>query len=301
MSPQAQGHLAMLLFSAVVAGSFSLGSLAANDIAPMALTAARFAIGTAVVCAVTLATSGIPRFALAAPWRYPIMGALMAIYFVLMFEGLKTAPPVSMAAVFTLTPAMAAVLGWILLRQRPTGRLTVALAIGGMGALWVIFRADWSAFLAFGVGRGEALFFWGCVGHALYPIAVRTLNRGESPLVFTLGMLASGTILLWLTGWTAVRETDWLHLPPVVWITLGYISVFSTALSFFLVQYASLRLPPAKVMAYTYLTPSWVIAWEIALRHPLPPMLVLVGITATVLALLMLLKDDTPTPEPAQP
>ena len=39
----------MLLFSALVAGSFSLGSIVANDIAPMAVTAARFLIAAAVI------------------------------------------------------------------------------------------------------------------------------------------------------------------------------------------------------------------------------------------------------------
>ena len=42
MSPAKQGHLAMFLFSVLVAGSFSLGALAANDIAPGALNAVRF-------------------------------------------------------------------------------------------------------------------------------------------------------------------------------------------------------------------------------------------------------------------
>jgi hypothetical protein len=31
----------------------------------------------------------------AAPWRYLLLGGLFAVYFVTMFEGLKTAPPVS--------------------------------------------------------------------------------------------------------------------------------------------------------------------------------------------------------------
>ena len=36
---------------------------------------------------------------------FVILGGLMGFYFVTMFEGLKTAPPVSLSAVFTLTPA----------------------------------------------------------------------------------------------------------------------------------------------------------------------------------------------------
>lgn len=292
MTPRAQGHLAMLLFSALVAGSFSLGSQAANEIAPMAITSARFVIASVLIGIVVLATGGVTTGAVRALWRYPAMGALMAVYFVLMFEGLKTGAPVSMAAVFTLTPVLAAGFGWLMIRQQTTLRMAIALAIGAVGALWVIFRADWSAFLAFDVGRGEFLFFWGCVGHAAYPVVVRLLNRGERPLVFTFGMLVSAAILVLIAGWSDIRSTDWSSLPPIVWVCLAYISVFATAVSFFLVQYSALRLPSAKVMAYTYLTPSWVILWEIALGNPLPPSLVLIGVGCTFVALAMLLKDD---------
>jgi len=60
-------------------------------------------------------------------------------------------------------------------------------------------------------------------------------------------------------------------------------------------QFATLRLPSAKVMAYTYLTPSWVIVWEIALGHGAPKGLVLGGIVLTVAALLLLLKQEPET------
>ena len=74
--------------------------------------------------------------------------------------------------------------------------------------------------------------------------------------------------------------------------TLGYIAVFASAATFVLLQYASLRLPSAKVMAYTYLTPSWVIGWEILLGRGAPPALVLVGVVLTVVALVLLLQED---------
>jgi hypothetical protein len=44
-------------------------------------------------------------------------------------------------------------------------------------------------------------------------------------------------------------------------------------------------------MAYTYLTPSWVIVWDLALGGTAPPVMVLAGVGLTCVALLMLLKD----------
>ncbi len=292
VSPPLQGHAAMLLFSALVAGSFSLGAMAANEIAPAALNAARFWIAACVIGAAVLATGGAGRADFAAPWRYLVLGGLFSIYFVLMFEGLKTAPPVSAAAVFTLTPVLAGVFGWVLLRQITTPRMALALAIGAIGALWVIFRADLAALLAFEVGGGEIIYFFGVVAHAVYTPMVRKLNRGERPVVFTFGMLVSGALLLTAFGWADLQTIDWLALPGIVWITLLYISLFASAATFVLLQFAALRLPSAKVMAYTYLTPSWVILWEVALGNGVPGPLVWIGVGLTVLALGLLLRED---------
>lgn len=297
MSNASRGHLAMLAFSALVAGSFSLGSMIANEIAPAALNAARFAIAALVIGIVAMVTHGLRRQQFRAPWRFVLLGGLFAVYFVLMFYGLKTAEPVSAAAVFTLTPVLSAIAGWFLLRQVTTPRMALALAIGGAGALWVIFQADWASFRAFQFGQGETIYFWGCAAHAIYTPLVRKLNRGEPAVVFTFGMLVAGTAILLVFGWSDIRATNWLELPLMVWVGLGYLAICASSATFVLLQFATLHLPSAKVMAYTYLTPSWVIVWEIALGRPAPAAMILVGIMMTVVALVMLLEEDA---RPAQ-
>ena len=292
LSQPARGHIAMLAFSLGIAGSFSLGSLAANEIDPVTITTLRFAGSVAIMGIAALLIGEFRRKHFDAPWRYAIPGTLMAIYFALMFEGLKTASPVSTSAVFTLTPIMSGVFGWILLRQITTPRMAFALAVGAAGALWVIFRADLGALLAFRIGRGELVFFVGCIAHAFFTPVVRRLNRGESPVVFVFGMSVAGTAVLAVYGRNTIMATDWTALPPIVWITLAYLTIVATALTFMAVNYATLRLPSAKVMAYTYLTPTWVILWEGVLGHGFPRWEILAGILATVAALLLLLRQE---------
>lgn len=294
MSEPAKGHLAMLAFSLLIAGSFALGAMAAPHIAPTVLNAVRFLAASAILGVAAHVIAGIPRSAFAAPWRYLLLGGAMGIYFVLMFEGLKTAPAVSAAAVFTLTPVMSGLFGFLLLRQVMTGRMALALAVGAAGALWVIFRADWQAFTAFEVGRGEIVYFWGCVVHAFYTPMVRLLNRGERPIVFSFGAMVAAAGLVTAAGWRDLMATDWAALPPIVWVTIVYTAILATTFTFVLLQFASLRLPSAKVMAYTYLTPVWVICWEVALGHGAPGGLVLIGVGMTGVALFLLLKDEHP-------
>ncbi len=292
MSEALRGHLAMLAFSGLIAGSFALGSLAAPHIAPAAMNAMRFVMAAIVLGVWAASKTGITRRDFDAPWRYLLLGGMLACYFVLMFEALKTAPAVSLSAVFTLSPIMSGVAGYLLLRQIMTRRMGAALVVGGAGALWVIFRADIAALLEFSIGRGEILFFWGCAAHAVYTPLVRRLNRGQSAVVMSFGTIAAAALILAALGARDLAAMDWAALPGIVWITLAYITVFATALTIVLLQYASLKLPSAKVMAYTYLLPTWVIGWQAALGQPMPPAMVLAGVALTIAALLMLLKNE---------
>ena len=279
----------MLAFSILVAGSFAFGGRVANDIAPVVLTTLRFTIGAIFLSSIVIIQGSFKREHAKAAWRYFLMGFLMALYFVLMFEGLKTASPVSMAAVFTLTPFIAAGFGWILLRQVTNHRIAGALLIGAIGALWVIFHGDVARVLALDIGRGEAIFFIGVAAHALYAPLVPRLNRGEPPAVFTAGMLIGGSVLLWIYAWPEMRHADYAAMPAAVWWVLAYVSLAATSTTFFLLQYASLRIPAAKVMAYTYFTPSVVLMWEMVLGAGTPKSIVLIGVLLCVCALIALL------------
>jgi len=296
-----QGHAAMLAFSALVAGSFSLGAMIANDIDPAAMNAARFLLAALILCGLALILPGPGGFRAAyfrAPWRYVVLAALFAGYFVLMFEGLKTAAPVSAGAVFTLTPLIAAAFAWPLLGQKSDRRILLALAIGAAGALWVIFRADLRALLAFQVGRGEAIYFVGVVMHALFTPMLKKFNRGEPALVMTAMILSVGFVLLTLWGWREIVAIDWLRLDPRIWGVILYLVIATTAVTSVLLTFAAQRLPSSKVMAYSYMTPAWIILWELALGHGIPGALILPGIGLIVLALLLLLREDAPAPGP---
>ncbi len=294
------GHAAMLGFSAAVSGSFSLGAMVANDIAPVALSALRLLLASMVLAALVSVVPGsgraggraFTRADLAAPWRYAVLGGLYGGYFVLMFEGLKTAQPVAAGAVFTLTPLMTAAIAWPLLGQRLRPDVGLALLIGAVGAVWVIFRGNLSALIGFEVGRGEAIYFIACVLHALYAPMLRRLNRGESAMVTASLVTLGGFVLVGAYGWRAVLATDWGGLPPLVWGTLAYLVVFATAFAASSMQFAVQRLPSSKVLAYTYLTPVWIILWELALGHGVPGLAAAPGIVLTVGALLTLLRAD---------
>lgn len=278
----------MLLFAALISMSFTLGDLAAPHIDPSVLTTARFAIAAVIMGA--LAAPNIEKPHIQQAWRYPLLGGLLAGYFILMFEALQMTDPVSTGAVFTLTPIMSALFGYLLMRQITGPRAALALLLAGAGAVWVIFRADLGAMFDLKLGFGEQIFLIGCACHALYTPLGRMLHRGEPLTVYTFFGICGGLLVAAAYSNRAITETDWSALPWIAWACILYLGIVTTAGTFFLVQYATLRLPAAKVMAYGYLVPVFIIVWEGLLGHGWVAPVVWLGAAATTGAMLMLLR-----------
>lgn len=281
-------HLSMLAFSALIAGSFTTGALAVPYIHPIPLNAVRFLLAAAMMGFAAFVVAR-QRFSFPpAPWRFGIMGALMAVYFVTMFIALTMTLPVATSAVYTLVPLMTAVTAWFLVGQRSGGAIILSLILAGLGAVWVIFHGDLAAILSFDIGRGELIYFIGCFAYAFYTPLLRRFSRGEPSLVQSFWTLSATAVWIALSGIPDILSTDWLSLPPVVWWVVLYLAVGPTAICFFLIQYASLRLPAPKVIAYGYLTPAFVILFEAFAGHGWPGWSIIAGAMVTVLGLIVL-------------
>lgn len=287
------GHAAALIFATLIAGSFSLGGMAATHIGPAALNALRYILGGILLGALAIPFYRKSAVTPKASWRYLILGALMSTYFITMFTALAITDAVSTGAVFALVPLMSAGFTFILFRRWPSVIVWISLILGALGAVWVIFRGDIEAIKSFNVGKGESIFFIGCVAHAIYAPLFKYFSRGEPVLLSTFWTILAVALCSFVYGISEIIHTDWLHLPLIVWIALAYLSTFTTAGTFFMVQYATLRLPPAKVMAYGYLIPTIIIFYEGMLGHgwASPPVFAGAALTITGLLVLFFNKD----------
>ena len=77
-------------------------------------------------------------------------------------------------------------------------------------------------------------------------------------------------------------------MPSITWIAIFYLAIFTTAGTFFLLQFAALRLPASKVLAYNYLTPTLIIMFEGLLGHGWASLSVMAGAVLTILGLVIL-------------
>ena len=157
----ASGHIAMLIFSLLVSGSFVLGSIIANLIDPDLVTFLRFVMAFLLIAILIIFKDKLYLMKDLSPWKSLILGALISIYFITMFEGLKTANSTSMAVVFTLTPLLAGLFDLIFSNRVMSIKVWITVIIAAIGALWIIFDGKVENLIQFKVGFGEKLFSLG--------------------------------------------------------------------------------------------------------------------------------------------
>ena len=287
-----RAHGVMLFYTFLISTSFPLGRMVALEVDPFVVTFLRFGLG-AIAFGIVLGLGGglrwpTPRSLL----RYGIIASLMAVFFVAMFEALRTVDPLSAGAIFTLLPLISSGYALVILRQRLSGPLAVLIFFGAFGALWVLFRGSLERMLLLDFGLGEGIFLFGCIAFAAHPVAVKRLHGGDPIPHLTFWALVVGTVLLGAISGPRLLATSWPAISDQVYLAILYLGVCNTALTFFLAKSASVVLSPAKVMAYTFLIPGLVALLEGVSRQAWPEPTVYIGIAITTLAMLAMLKVE---------
>lgn len=286
-SPQGHVHLLMLVCATLVSTSFTVGELIADTLDPAALTLVRFVIAAAILFPIIGVKHGV-RVNLQAFFRYALISGCLVIFFWTMFLALRYTTALNTSVIFTTVPALSGIYAALFTGERLGKNRILALALGLVGAVWVIFRGDLNLLLSLTWNRGDGIFLLGCLAMGLYTPMVRIFHRGEPMEVMTFWVLVTGCIWLIPIGGVALYQLSWEQVPVSTWLWIVYLACFSTIISFYLTQYSIPIIGPTRTMAYSYLYPGLVLLLDIALGHGLPPLRVLPGICIILGAMFVL-------------
>jgi drug/metabolite transporter (DMT)-like permease len=280
-------HGCMLLSALLVSTSFTVGKAITPFMDPVMLTLVRFMLATLLFGPYVGRKFGLPYPGAAALTRYGLISGALVGFFWLMFLSLRTTSPLHTGVIFTTVPGISGLYSWFLLRERLGGYRIAALVLAMVGALWVIFEGDMERLLRMELNHGDLLFFAGCLLMALYMPLVKLLHRGEPMAVMTFWILATGSLWLLLFACTTWPVAPSIPIPVKVWLGIAYLALFTTIVTFFISQWATLHLGPTRVMAYSYLYPPLIILIEWGLGHDFPPWKTMLGVLIILPAMII--------------
>ncbi|WP_416149096.1 DMT family transporter [Salipaludibacillus sp. HK11] len=256
--------IAMLFFS----GNFIVGKAFEGIIPPFTLAFFRFAVGSLILLPFCIKTLIKQKALWRNEWK-PLLG--LSISGIVLFNSslywaVNFTSSINASIVDALTPTVAAILGFFILRESLSKIQLFGIILSFAGILAIITEGSWSVLTTLTFNRGDLIMLFGIICWAIYSIIIK-LHSYKFPAIAGLVVtMVIGTIILMPI---ALIETYYLGIPNLfqkeILLGLAYIGIFPSAISLLLWYRGVSEIGPGKASIFFNLVPIFTTAMAITL------------------------------------
>jgi len=191
--------------------------------------------------------------------RYSFISLFLVLFFIGLFEALKTTTVLRTSVIYTLLPLLSVGITYIGLKIITPKRQIAGFLIGTLGAIWVLMVFTQEKFVFFEWRLGDSIFLVACCCLALHVALIKKWAIDVPPILgaFYIMLLGSLILLPFIILWGDLSNIAWQQ--SLLWQTLLYLTIFTTIITFYLQQYLLKSVGPNRLLGFTYLIPSFVV------------------------------------------
>ena len=252
-----QGHVAMLFTSLIFGVNIPLSkNLMPEWISPIGLTYSRFAFGATMFWLISLffKSEKIARKDMGTL----LLGSLLGVGFNqgAFISGLERTSVTNASIVITVTPILAMIISFFILKEPITLKKAGGVMIGLIGVLSMILTSQLA-----GHGRdasilGDLLCVVSSLSYAFFLVITRGISKTYSSLTIMKWMFLFSAILFFpLGGKELFSAPIFTHGSSVAWGSFLYMLFGATMITYLLIPVAQRQIRPTTIGMYNYLQP----------------------------------------------
>lgn len=246
--------LAMLFFS----GNFIAGKAFEGVISPVTLAFFRAFMGAFILVPIAW-TSIIQNSQLWLKEWKPLFGLAffgIVLFNVSLYTAVSYTSTINAAIVDALTPAVAVVIGYILLKEKLFPLQNAGIALSFLGIIWIVSEGSLAVILGINFNIGDIIMFLGIICWALYSIIIKQHSYKFPPIAGLAVTMIIGAVLLFPF---AMIESMAGSFPALnSWPVIGglfYIGIFPSAIALLLWYRGVGEIGPSKASVFFNLVP----------------------------------------------
>lgn len=173
--------------------------------------------------------------------------------------GLKLTFPINSAVLMVCSPIFVFLVAWLIKATDETfsQRRMVGLSLSFLGAVLLIANGSKLAFGANTV-MGDIMTLINAISYSVYLVFIKPIVNKYSMLnLFAWIFIFGGSVNI-LIGLPYLLETDFVHQPIQLYLSILYVCIFATVLAYSLNAWAMRFVPSSYVGMYVYLQPALV-------------------------------------------
>jgi drug/metabolite transporter (DMT)-like permease len=170
------------------------------------------------------------------------------------FNGLSLTTPVNASIIMCTNPILVAILYFVGKKKWPSLMTASGILLGSIGALGIILlRAPFEASANY--LKGDLYILINSLSYGLYLTTAPRLMKKYKPITAITWVFACGLIFILPIGYSDASSIAWETLTTLHWMSLTFIIVAVTFLTYLLNIYALSKVSPTVTSAYIYLQP----------------------------------------------
>ncbi len=170
------------------------------------------------------------------------------------FEGLSITGPINAAIILTSVPIIVLLTSSVVLGNRISIQKIVGIAVGLTGAVLIITRGggiDMSADTMI----GDLLMLVNACSFSYYMVYVKRLMIKYEPETVVRWIFTFGWLTVVPLGMPQVFSAGWSGMPWTVYLSIGFVIVFTTFFTYLFINYGIKHAGPTVVSTYVYSQP----------------------------------------------
>lgn len=203
---------------------------------------------------------------------------------IMFFEGLNLTTPINASIIMVCVPIAVMVFSKLIHNERLSLIRIIGILLGTSGAAILIMNGG-KFVLSASTSIGNLLIVLNASSYALYLVLIKPLMMKYRAITVMKWIFLFGTIgVLPFTTHIALAS-DWDLIPLNIWMSIGYVIIFSTVLAYFLNNFSLSSISPTANSAFIYMQTVFaaIVAVFFGKDHPtlrmlLPVILIFIGV-----------------------
>ena len=178
----------------------------------------------------------------------------VALNQIMFFEGLNLTTPINASIIMVSTPILVLILSHFILKDKINTKKLVGIILGFSGAAFLIIRGG-KFNLGVNTMLGNLLILINATSYGLFLVLVKPLMSKYKPLTVMKWVFTFGLAYVVPVSLGPILRADFGAIPNTIWLSIGYVILFTTVVAYFLNNYSLQRLSPSVNSSYIYMQP----------------------------------------------
>ena len=252
-----QGHVAMLVTSLIFGVNIPLSkSLMPDWMSPLGMTYSRFAFGALAfwLLSLFLKSEKVTR----KDMGILLLGSLLGVGInqAAFITGLQNTSATNASIVITVTPILAMIISFFILKEPITFKKAGGVIIGLVGVLSMILTSEVSASGREASIIGDLLCVFSSLSYAFFLVLTRGISKRYSSVTIMKWMFLFSALLFMPFSYNAIFSARlFVDGTPAAWGSYLYLLIGATFITYLLIPIAQKEIRPTTIGMYNYLQP----------------------------------------------